>query len=69
VKKDPNKYPPGWNYQKAKRIARYYDEQNDDEIVAEIEAAYQSPDSVMIQIPRKLLPAVRKLIERQKMTA
>ena len=43
MKKDPNKYPPGLNAAKVRRIIRYYDNQNDAEAAAEIERAPQAP--------------------------
>ena len=68
-KKDRNIYPPGWDQKKAAAIAKYYDEQSEDEMALEIEAAAKDPHTVMVQIPRELLPAVLKLIDKRKKTA
>jgi 5,10-methenyltetrahydromethanopterin hydrogenase len=68
-KKDPNVYPPGYDHKRIAAIAKFYDEQNDDEMVEEIEAAASDSDTVMVQVPRKLLPEVLKLIEKRKKTA
>jgi hypothetical protein len=68
-KKDPNKYPPGWDDAKAAAIAKYYDEQTDEDVFAEIETAMKDPQTVMVQVPRDLLPKVLKLIEKKKKTA
>jgi hypothetical protein len=69
MKKDPNKYPPGLNYRKVAAIIDYYDRQHEDEVVAEIEAAAKNAKTVMVQVPRKLLPAILKLMEQRKKTA
>jgi hypothetical protein len=69
MKKDPNKYPPGWNYRKTAAIARFYDEQHDEEIVAEIEAAANDKETVLVQVPRGLLPRILKLVEARRKSA
>jgi hypothetical protein len=39
VRKDPNVYPPGWNYERVKAIADFYDSQTEIEMLQEIELA------------------------------
>jgi hypothetical protein len=68
-KKDPNVYPPGYDRKRIAAIAKFYDEQREADMVEEIEAAASDPDTVMVQIPRELLPAILKLIEKRKKTA
>jgi hypothetical protein len=55
-------YPKGWNRKRAEALAAHYDNQADDEAIAEAEAAYNSPGSTMMQIPIALVPAVQKLL-------
>jgi len=57
--------PRGWNQKRAQAVADYYDKQSDDNAIAEAEAAYSAPGTTMMQIPLKLVPAVRKLIEKK----
>jgi hypothetical protein len=38
--KDPSPYPKGWNRQRVQKVIDYYDDQSDDEAIAEAEAAY-----------------------------
>ena len=68
-KKDPNVYPPGWDHKKVAAVAKFYDGQTDDEMVQEIEAAAKDPATVMVQVPRELLPDILKLIDKRKKTA
>lgn len=42
----------------------HYEQQSEDEAVAEDEAAYESPDYTMMEVPIELVPAVRELIEK-----
>ncbi len=69
MKKDPIKYPSGWSEEKALEIAGFYDGQSEAEIVAEIDAALADEQTVLVQVPRDILPAIRKLIDQRKKTA
>jgi hypothetical protein len=62
-------YPPGWDYKRVAAIAKFYDDQSDKDIALEIDAAAADPDTVMVQVPRELLPAVLKLIDKRKKSA
>ncbi len=65
MKKDPNKYPRGWNAARVKRVAEYYERQTDDEAAAEIEAAF-GKGGTMMRVPRALVPVVRVLIQKHR---
>ena len=58
-------YPKGWNQQRADEIAQYYDNQSDEEAIAEAEAAYRAKAFAMIQVPIKLVPEVQKLLAKR----
>jgi hypothetical protein len=61
-----NKYPEGWDEDRVKRVLKHYEEQSQDEAVAEDEAAMRPSETVM-SIPHDLVPIVRELIgKRQK---
>ena len=64
-KKDPNRYPTGWNRKKVEALIRYYDAQSDDAAIAEAEAAYRKRNSALVEVPVKLLPQIRKLLARR----
>jgi len=36
-----NKFPPGWNEERVQRVLAHYEEQTEDESVAEDEAAFE----------------------------
>ena len=58
-------YPKGWNQKRADEIAQYYDNQSDEEAIAEAEAAYRAKAFAMIQVPIKLVPEVQKLLAKR----
>jgi predicted GNAT family acetyltransferase len=65
-KQDPNRYPKGLNRKKVQEIIEYYENQTDDEAIAEAETAYKSPTSTMIQVPNELVPKVQRLIAKKR---
>lgn len=56
------KFPPGWDEARVKRLIDHYDQMDDDAIVAEDEAAKGTEGQTLMVIPTELLPAVRELI-------
>lgn len=61
-----NRFPPGWDECRVRRVVEGYEAQGEDEAAAEDEASLQSSDTVM-NVPRELVPEVRELIaNRQK---
>ena len=60
--KKQNEFPPGWNEERVKSVIAYYDQQTEDEAVAEAEEALQNESSMLIEVPIELVPAVRELI-------
>jgi len=57
--------PKGWTQKRADEIARYYDNQSDEEAIAEMEAAYKDGSFAMMAIPRALVPEVTRLIAKR----
>jgi hypothetical protein len=60
-----NRFPPGWDEQRVRRVLEQYASQSDDEAVAEDEAAYEDDTTTMIQVPAELVPVVRDLIAKR----
>ena len=64
MKKTQNRYPKGWTAKQIKDLADYYDNQSQDDAVAEDEAAYQSTRLTMMAVPIKLVPKVQQMITK-----
>lgn len=60
------KYPAGWDEARVKRVLAHYDQQSDDEAVAEDEAAYESTTHTAMEVPVDLVPAVRELLAKRR---
>ena len=59
-----NIFPPGWNEERVQRVIAYYEEQTEDEAVAEDEAAFENQRQAVMEIPYELVPCVRELIAK-----
>ena len=62
--KKKNEFPPGWDEERVQSVIAYYDQQTEDEAVAEAEEALQNESSMLIEVPIELVPAVRELIAK-----
>lgn len=61
-----SRLPAGWDEQKVKQVLIHYEEQTDEEAIAEDEAAFGTPGQTMMEIPRELVPVVRELIAQHQ---
>jgi hypothetical protein len=59
-------FPAGWDEDRVKRLLAHYDEQTEEEAVAEDEAAFGDENDVVMGIPRDLVPLVRELIAKHQ---
>lgn len=57
-----NRFPKGWNEERVREVLSHYESQAEDEQFAEIEAAREQEDTIMMSIPAELAPEVRALI-------
>lgn len=57
-----NKFPPGWNEERVRKVLVHYEEQSEEEALAEDEAAYEDENQTLMEIPNELIPQVRALI-------
>ena len=58
------KYPEGWDEKRVERVLAHYEEQTEEEAVAEDEAAFEDRQQSFIEVPHELIPAVRELIAK-----
>jgi hypothetical protein len=65
---DPNVYPEGWNYSRVKKIIKYYDRLKDEPVLKRSRIS-PANDAVWMEIPRKLVSKVEKLLIEMKKSA
>jgi hypothetical protein len=59
------KYPPGWDEKRVREVLAHYEQQTEEEAVAEDEAALEHDDESVMQVPFDLVPLVRALIAKR----
>jgi hypothetical protein len=60
-----NKFPKGWDEARVRRVIKHYEEQSDEAAAAEHDALFDHQKHALMQIPVKLVPAVRKLLNKK----
>jgi hypothetical protein len=63
------KFPPGWDEKRVRDVLAHYESQTEDEQFAEIEAALESKEVILMAVPSALVPEVRALIARTETTS
>ncbi len=61
-----SKFPPGWDEERVRRVLAHYEQQTEEETVAEDEAALEDSTQTVIEVPKDLLPAIRELIGKHE---
>jgi hypothetical protein len=56
------KYPPGWSEERVRKVLAHYEDQSEEEAVAEDEAAFEKCGSAIMEVPYRLVPLIRQLI-------
>ena len=60
------KFPERWDEERVRQVLRHYDQQGEEEAVAEDEAAFEDPTRTVIEVPREIVPAIRELIAKHE---
>jgi len=58
-------FPPGWDEERVQKVLAHYENQTEEEAVAEDEAAFEDPRQTVMEIPNDLVPAVRELLAKR----
>lgn len=64
--KKHSKFPPGWDEKRVRKVLAHYEQQTEDEAVAEDEAAFENQTQTVMEVPNELVPAIRELIAKRK---
>jgi hypothetical protein len=59
------KFPPGWDENRVKDLIAHYEQMDDNEMIAEDEAAQELAEQTLMIIPTELVQEVRELIIRK----
>lgn len=60
------KFPAGWDEERVRRVLEHYEQQTQEEAVAEDEAGIEEHSETVMDVPLELVPVVRELIARHQ---
>lgn len=63
------RFPEGWDEARVAELTAHYEDQPEDEAVAEDEATLSDPTQTVMEIPTDLVPAVREMIAKHSSAA
>lgn len=66
TKMKQGKFPAGWNEERVRQVLAHYEEQTEEEAVAEDEAVFEDQTQTVIEVPNELVPAIRELIAKHQ---
>ncbi len=61
-----NKLPEGWQQERVRRVIDFYENQSEDDAMAEDEMAYNQEAQCMMAIPDDLVETVRELVAKHQ---
>jgi hypothetical protein len=60
-----SKFPRGWDEERVRRVLARYEQQTEEEAVAEDEASFEDRTQTVMEVPKELVPAIRELIAKR----
>lgn len=67
--KDHKDLPAGWDQKRLKKVLDHYEQQSEDEAVAEDKAGFEGDRSTVMRVPADLVPKIRDLIAKHAKTS
>jgi hypothetical protein len=61
-----SKFPRGWDEERVRRVLTHYEQQTEEEAVAEDEASFEDATQTVMEVPKELVSAVRELIAKRR---
>ncbi len=59
------KSPSGWDADRVRRLIAHYDALDEEQQVAEDEAAQEQPSQTMVVVPIEFMPAIRQMFAQK----
>jgi cytochrome c553 len=66
TKKKSQALPAGWSEERIRKLAEHYENQTEDEQVAEHAAAFRAEGQTVMVVPTELVPEIIKLIGKKR---
>jgi hypothetical protein len=59
-------FPKGWDTNRVNSVLAHYENQTEDDALAEDETAFEMHGQTLMEVPTELVPGIRELIARHK---
>ena len=59
-----SRFPEGWDEERVRKVLKHYQDQSEEEAVAEDQAGYEDRTESIVEVPVELVPAVREMIAK-----
>ena len=59
-------FPKGWDEARVRRVLEHYEQQTEEEAVAEDEDAFRDNKQAIVEVPHEMLPVIRELIAKHR---
>ena len=59
------KFPPGWDADRVRRLIARYESLDEEQQVAEDEAAQERPGQTTVVVPVEFMPAIRQMLAQK----
>jgi hypothetical protein len=66
---EQSRFPKDWDENRIKKVLAHYENQSEEEAMAEDEAAWEDSSQTFMEIPNELIPAVRQLLAKREKKA
>ena len=63
-----SKFPKGWDEKRVKTVLTHYEQQTEDEAMAEDENAFRNRTRTAMEVPTQLVTKIRELIAKHKVS-
>ncbi len=60
------RFPAGWNEDRVRRVLQHYENQTQDQAVAEDEATFRLRSQTLLVVPKRLVPKITRLIAGER---
>ncbi len=60
------RFPPGWDEERVRKVIAHHDNLTEDEELAEFEAAFNDPAQTMMSVPTELVPRIAWLMAQHQ---
>ena len=61
-----SQFLPGWDEARVRKVLTHYEEQTEDEAVAEDEVAFEEQTQTIMEVPHALVPAILELLAKHQ---